>query len=108
VSVRIQGRTVEEVFVIQRQHLRDGSSILTIGSNDQLNIRDVEVVWQSENEVLITGIAPGSRMVISDLPAPVKGMSVRIADDKKPEASPSTKLRAPSPSRGSQESGENR
>jgi len=87
VSVQIMGRTVDEVFVIQRNYLKDGTSILTIDSDDRLRIQDVQVVWQRAKDVLVTGIAPGTKMVVSDLPAPVEGMKVRVSEDQEPEAS---------------------
>jgi hypothetical protein len=79
VSVLIQGKTVEEVFVIDRSYLRDGDSILTVNNEDRLMIDEVEIVWQGEDDILATGITPGTMMVTSDLSAPVEGMKVRVA-----------------------------
>ena len=42
-------------------------------------IEETDLVWQGQEEVLVTGIPPGTRMVISDLPAPVEGMKVRVS-----------------------------
>lgn len=84
VTVRIHGRTIEDVFVIDRSHLKDGSSILTVDRDDRLRTLEVEVVWRVEKEVLAKGIAPGTRMVVSDLPAPVEGMRVRVAPPESP------------------------
>jgi RND family efflux transporter MFP subunit len=79
VSVLIQGRTVDKVFVIDRVHLKDGRFILTVTNEDRLMIQETDLVWQGQEEVLVTGIPPGTRMVISDLPVPVEGMKVRVA-----------------------------
>jgi RND family efflux transporter MFP subunit len=81
VSVLIQGRTVDNVFVIDRNHLKDGTFILTVNNEDRLIIEEIDLVWQGQEEVLVTGITPGTRMVISDLSAPVEGMKVRIQGD---------------------------
>jgi RND family efflux transporter MFP subunit len=86
VTVRIQGKTVNNVFSIERSYLNDGRSILTVDSEDRLRTLDVEVVWRGEEEVLAAGITPGTRMVVSDLPAPVEGMKVRVKTNEKPES----------------------
>jgi RND family efflux transporter MFP subunit len=82
VNLQIKGRTVEEVYIIQRNNLRDGNSILTVDSADRLRFQEIQIVWQSEEDVLISGIEPGTRMVTSDLPAPVDGMKVRVVVDQ--------------------------
>ncbi len=81
VTIRIQGRTVDNVFPIERSYLKGGGSILTVDSEDRLRTLEVDVVWRGEEEVLAEGIAPGTRMVVSDLPAPVEGMKVRVQGD---------------------------
>jgi len=86
VSVLIQGRTVDNVFVIDRSHLKDGRFILTVSNEDRLMIEETDLVWQGLEEVLVTGIPPETRMVISDLSAPVEGMKVRVAVDQEPES----------------------
>jgi len=86
VSVFIQGRTVDDVFIIDRGHLKDGTSIYTVDSDNRLGIEEIQIVWQAQDEVLAIGIAPGTRMVVSDLPAAVKGMTVRVNADQNPES----------------------
>ncbi len=82
VNLQIKGRTVDKVYIIQRNNLRDGNSILTVDSADRLRFQEIQIVWQSEEDVLISGIEPGTRMVTSDLPAPVDGMKVRVVVDQ--------------------------
>lgn len=86
VNVLIQGKTVEDVFVIDREHLKDGNTILTVSNEDLLVIKEVKIIWQGEKEVLVKDIAPGTRMVVSDMSAPVEGMKVRVKTNEESES----------------------
>jgi hypothetical protein len=79
VSVEIEGRSVQDVFVIERQHVRDGNMVYIVDEDDRLQVRTVEIVWSSGGDVLVRGPREGERLIISDLPAPVEGMKVSVA-----------------------------
>jgi RND family efflux transporter MFP subunit len=78
VSVDIEGRTIEDVFIIPRQYFKDGNLIYTVDSENHLRIKKINIVWRDAVSVVARGIEPGERLVISDLSAAVEGMSVRI------------------------------
>ena len=80
VSMNIEGRTIEEVFNIPRQYLRDGNLIYTVDGESRLRIKRVDVVWRDVVSIVAKGLTPGERLVVSDLPAAVEGMNVRIAE----------------------------
>ncbi len=80
VSVDIEGRTIEDVFNIPRQYLKDGNLVYTVDSENRIRIKEVKVVWRDVVSVVAKGLAPGERLVVSDLPAAVEGMSIRIAE----------------------------
>jgi len=81
VRLEIKGRTLEDVFVIPRDALRGGSMIWSADEQGRLRIQDVDVIWQAAEQVLVEGLAPGLKLVISDIPAPVEGMKVKITGD---------------------------
>lgn len=79
VRVEIQGRKLDRVFQIPRTALRDNSSVWIVTENQTLEIRKVRPVWRDADIVLLQdGLNPHERLVVSDLPAAVEGMSVRI------------------------------
>ncbi|GAH04289.1 unnamed protein product, partial [marine sediment metagenome] len=58
---------------------KDNSSIWIVGENQTLEIRKVRPVWRDADVVLLKdGLKPGERLIVSDLPAPVEGMMVRV------------------------------
>ena len=79
VRVKIIGRKLDNVFQIPRTALKDNSSIWIVGENQTLEIRKVRAVWRDADVVLLQdGLKPGERLIVSDLPAPVEGLTVRV------------------------------
>ena len=79
VRVKILGRKLDNVFQIPRTALKDNSSIWIVGENQTLEIRKVNPVWRDADVVLLKdGLKPGEQLIVSDLPAPVEGMTVRV------------------------------
>ena len=82
VSVDIEGRPLEQVARIEREYLRDGDRLWIMGAEDTLDIRQVDIVFRSQNEVFVaSGVEEGEALVVTDLAAPVEGMPLRRKDD---------------------------
>jgi RND family efflux transporter MFP subunit len=83
VSLKLEGRRLENIFPIPRAALRDNTSIWIAGDDGKLRIRHVGTVWRNEQTVLVKdGLKPGDSLIISDLPAPVDGMSVKVQSSR--------------------------
>jgi RND family efflux transporter MFP subunit len=78
VSVKIIGRRIEDVYRIDQEYLRDGSMIYTVDPEDRLHILNVDVIWREIDHVLVRGIDPQLRLIVSNLSTPVEGMEVRV------------------------------
>lgn len=91
VHVVIEGPVLEEVFVLPRRAIHDGTFVWLMDGDDRLEIRPVALLWgDSERVVVREGLQEGARLVISDLPSPVAGMllKARDSDERAPEESP--------------------
>jgi len=78
VNVRIMGEILENVFSIPRSILRDGNTVWVYNSGT-LDIKEVGLAWKDDTTVYIrSGISAGDMVITSDLPAPVKGMSLQL------------------------------
>jgi RND family efflux transporter MFP subunit len=80
VSVTIEGRTIQDVYAISRENMKDGGQVHLVDSEDRLRTVDVAIVWSGADQVYVRGLEPGSKLVISDLSAPVEGMTVRVQE----------------------------
>jgi hypothetical protein len=79
VRVKILGRILDGVFQIPRTALRDNSSVWIVKENQTLEIRKVHPIWRDADVVLLKDdLNPGEQLIVSDLAAPVEGMSVRV------------------------------
>jgi RND family efflux transporter MFP subunit len=81
VEAEIQGRSVENVFVLPRTALRtDAGSDLVylVDAEDRLRFKVVEVLRAERDDVVIGGgLRPGDRVCVSPMAAAVDGMAVR-------------------------------
>jgi len=78
VRLEIEGKILQDVFVIPRTALRDGVKIWSVDDQDRLKILEVDVIWQDLENVLVKELDAGLNLVVSDIPAPVVGMKVKI------------------------------
>lgn len=83
VRVEVEGRQLDEVFVIPRAALRDDSTVWLMNDDLSLSIRKVTPVWRNDQTVVIQNdLTTGQQLIVSDLPAPVEGMAVRNRDSQ--------------------------
>jgi RND family efflux transporter MFP subunit len=82
VSVEIEGRQLEQVATIAREHVRDGDRLWIMGADDALEVRKVDIIFRGHDQVFVSaGVMAGERLVVTDLAAPVAGMALRRKDD---------------------------
>ena len=91
VTAEIQGRTAENVAVLPRADLREGSRVYVIDSDNRLRFRSVDILRADAGTAVIrSGLAPGERVCLSPMEAAVDGMAVRTTesspDDKDSKA----------------------
>ncbi|HPD29019.1 MAG TPA: efflux RND transporter periplasmic adaptor subunit [Phycisphaerae bacterium] len=90
VSVDIEGREVNDVFALPRTALRQGRQVWIMNGRNELEIRDVDIVWGNRDTLLVrSGMQEGERLVVSDLPAPVAGMALAL-EEPPPDPMPRT------------------
>jgi len=83
VSAEIEGRTLKSVYPIKRSHLRDDDTVWFLNDAGQLEIRHVKIVFRDSDHVYINeGLTENEKLVVTDIAAPVEGMSLRIAGAK--------------------------
>ena len=80
VDVSILGKKLAQVASVPRSALRQGNLLWTV-DNDRLHFIVPNIVYKSENEILVHGLVQGTRIVMSDLDVVTEGMRVRIAND---------------------------
>ena len=78
VRAEIDGASVPQAALVERDLVRDGSRLWIMDERNTLDIRPVEIAFRGQEYVLVTGgIREGERLITSNLPSPVEGMSLR-------------------------------
>ncbi|MDJ0653119.1 MAG: efflux RND transporter periplasmic adaptor subunit [Xanthomonadales bacterium] len=78
VEAEIAGVAREDVVVLPRVALREGTRVLVVNDEERLSIRDVEILRVYRDEVYVTaGLNAGERVVVSPLQTVVDGMRVK-------------------------------
>lgn len=89
VDVEIQGEILESVIPLQREWLREGTSVWVLTEEETLTIQEVTMSFQGKEQVcVVEGLSDGDRVVLTDIAAPVEGMSLRLAGQDAPGPKP--------------------
>ncbi len=86
-QAEIEGRRAEDITLLPRSAMRDGSRVLVVDAENRLRYCPVEVLRIHREDVLIrSGLEAGERVCISQLQTVVEGMEVQpILVDPTPE-----------------------
>ncbi len=80
-SAKIEGKSVDNLFVIPRHSLTDNNQVMVISTDNTLEFRQVEVVRTTPKEIFIaSGLNAGDRVISTAITAPIAGMAVRVDD----------------------------
>jgi RND family efflux transporter MFP subunit len=77
VNAEIEGVSEQNAYVMPRMALRNQDTVYVINSDNQLEIRTVNVISTSEDHVMVSsGVSSGEHVVTSTLPNAADGMAV--------------------------------
>lgn len=89
VTVEIHGRTIRDAVVIPRRALRElqadaaggaREGLWIMDGDDRLATREAEVVWRTEDTVIVgNSLADGERLITSPIATPIEGMKLSVA-----------------------------
>ena len=79
VDVSIMSRQLAQVTSMPRATLRQGNIIWTVDNNNHLQFVTPDIVYKSDDEILVRDLAQGTQVVMSNLEVVTEGMQVRIS-----------------------------
>lgn len=85
VEAEIEGRSVEDAYVIPREALREGSAVFVV-RDGRLRRLDVDVVRVVNDEAVVRGLEDGVLVCISNPAVAIDGMAVRTEYQAEPDA----------------------
>jgi RND family efflux transporter MFP subunit len=91
VQAEIEGKTVQDVFVLPQLAINASQEVLLVDAGQKLRIRRVDVLRNEQDRILVNGgLNAGDRLVISGIDVPVEGMAVRIDENSNSEPAKAT------------------
>jgi RND family efflux transporter MFP subunit len=82
VRARIQGRTLDDVIVLPRAALREGSQVLVVDEESHLQRKTVKVAWSDDERVVVSeGLDTGDVVTLTSLSIAASGTLVRATID---------------------------
>lgn len=96
VRVEIEGPVLRDVIVLPRPTIREGSRVWVKNAENQLDVRQVDVVLSRKDTVLIgRGLRDGEQVITSQLTAAIPGLLLQTVDDATPPTGSSPKSDKP-------------
>lgn len=90
VNASITGKQADNLVVLPRHALRLDGSVVVVTPDNEIAIRDVEVMRADNEHVYISsGLKFDDKVAYSAIPNPYNGMPVRLTSDEPEEPSPS-------------------
>ena len=79
VRCSIIGDEITDVVPLPRAVVRDGNQTWVVGPEEKLEVRSLDIAWQTRDEVfVIGGVKPGERVIKTQLPSAIPGMQLRL------------------------------
>lgn len=106
VQVELVGSPIPGVVKLPRLALREGKQIWLFNSKSRLEMKDVTVRWRLRDNVYVSGIESGSKVVTSAVAGPVPNLLLAIDEGTPPsKKAPKTSAKAASDSKNSPKDG---
>jgi len=84
VQAEVEGKTFENVIRVPRRSVYGASRVLTVDDDDTLRFREVNVLWETAEEVFVTeGLEAGDRVCLTSFSDVVEGTRVEVAESSK-------------------------
>jgi multidrug efflux pump subunit AcrA (membrane-fusion protein) len=82
VQAQIEGKAIQNVFVLPTIAMNASQDVLLVDSEQKLHIRHLDVLRNEPNRILVKkGLNAGDRIVTSGIDVPVEGMMVRVDEN---------------------------
>jgi len=87
VRVEIEGKLLSKAAAIERDLIHNGEQLWIMDEEGRLDIRTVEIAFRGREQVLVTGgVNHGERLITTNLPSPVQGMTLRLKEAETPSS----------------------
>jgi RND family efflux transporter MFP subunit len=80
VSAEVSGPEVEGVFIVPRKALREGETVWIGSPDSHLSVKSIQVLKTRPDDLIVTGLQTGEKIITSALPVMVPGMAIEVVE----------------------------
>lgn len=81
VEVEIEGRAIDDAYVVPRRALVRGDHVWIVDGEGRLASRRLDIAWREDDSVIVTGgLSAGDKVVLTPLALPIEGMPVVVEE----------------------------
>lgn len=91
VEVELEGKQLQDVIVVKRKYLHDGSHLWLMDQEKKLRIQKVEILYKDHDRVFLRGVEAGEKMIVTNMALAVEGTPLRLKSKRGVEPSQSVK-----------------
>jgi RND family efflux transporter MFP subunit len=88
VEVDFEGKQLQDVVVVKRKYLRDGNYLWLMDKDKKMRIKKVDILYKDHDEVFISGVSGGERLIVSNVAVPAEGLPLRLGKENNNVATP--------------------
>jgi len=89
VEIALAGTVLPKVTVLPRRAVRENGLVWLVDEDNRLRLREVEIVRAEREQVVVkSGLAPGDRVVLTDITGAAAGMLLRVQESPAPREEP--------------------
>ena len=81
VLVVVESKEPVKGVAVPRRSLYEDTFVWVLDAEERLERRDVSVLWRRDDDVIVSGLSDGARLVTSPLSAPAPGAMLRVIDE---------------------------
>ncbi len=82
VQAEIEGKTLEDVYVIPRVLLRENEYVLLVDRENYLTRKSVQLAWETDDVIVVEkGLEAGDKLCLTEVPFALEGWPVNVKDE---------------------------
>ncbi len=82
VQAEIEGKTLEDVFIIPRVLLRENEYVLLVDGENYLARKSVQLAWETDDVIVVEdGLDIGDKLCLTEVPFALEGWPVNVKDE---------------------------
>lgn len=89
VKAEIQGKTLDDLFVLPRTAIQGNDTVMVVDKDSRLQRKNIDVLWETGDKVVVKdGLSPGEQLCVTYIPLAANNVKVKAisGDDREDQS----------------------